>query len=645
MKALNKIYLNNKFCCLLFLFLLLACTTKEKSALSTTDEKEFKLVYEFYKNVFENKSISLDSIQITLEKLDRVSVKKTYNKAILEISKAAYYNKILSMQLSEFHFLNGINLLKNKPNDSLCDRAYIGLGTINKNKGYFVKALHYFQKSIENCEYNKDTLRLAGAYASIAQLEFEKNDINKARENCNLVFKLLNNKEQEVPYLIALHTLANIEQSEGNLDKAFQIDMKGLNIAKQINFDKIIVTFQDNLARFYLQKNDFKKAEYYFNQNLIIDKKLKNPNWIADTYINLGELFLKQNDFKKAEKFVNDALTILEENKLSNNTLKAYKVLIAISKNNNNYKKAFEIQEKYSDYYSKIINEKKEASFAELDLIFETNKKEKIIAANKIELMKNEIASKRKNTWLIVLFCLLVILLFYFKNYQSKSKLQKEQLVLQNQLLEEQSNLRVQEQRLDISRELHDNVGTQLTFIISILDHLNNKKDRVDTEINKKVELLSNFAKKSISELRDTIWVLNSDDLSLNELKIKVLNFIKDAGESVDETEFLIDFESTNDIGLTSKQAINIFRIIQEIINNAIKHAHSKKIQLIFKCVENKIYLEVSDDGVGFNFEALKKKSFGLTNIQNRVNELQGNLEVFSNEQGTKFLISIILTK
>lgn len=621
----------------------MACTTKEKSALSTTNEKEFKLVNELYKKVFENKSIALDSIQIILEKLDRVSIKKTYNKAIFEISKAGFYNKTLSMQLSEFHFLNGINLLKNKPNDSLCDRAYIGLGTINKNKGNFVKALDYFQKSIANCEYNKDTLRLAGAYASIAQLEFEKNDINKARENCSQVFKLLNNKEQEVPYLIALHTLANIEQSEGNLDKAFQIDMKGLNIAKQISFDKIIVTFQDNLARFYLQKNDFKKAEYYFNQNLIIDKKLKNPNWIADTYINLGELFLKQNEFLKAEKFVNDALTILEENKLSNNTLKAYKVLIAISKKNNNYKRAFEIQEKYSDYYSKIINEKKEASFAELDLIFETNKKEKIIAANKIELMKNEIASKRKNTWLILLFCLLVILLFYFKNYQSKSKLQKEQLVLQNQLLEEQSNLRIQEQRLDISRELHDNVGTQLTFIISILDHLNNKKDKVDAEINKKVELLSNFAKKSISELRDTIWVLNSDDLSINELKIRVLNFIKDAGESVDETEFLIDFESANDVELTSKQAINIFRIIQEIINNAIKHAHSKKIQLIFKCVENKIYLEVSDDGVGFNFDALKKKSFGLTNIQNRVNELQGELEVFSNEQGTKFLISIIL--
>ncbi len=635
----------NRFLTFLLIIIVSSCNTssqQNKSNLVLTNEEE--KVIKFYNNVFYNKTFTNDSIKINIEKLDSLPVNTNYYKAVYGITKASYYNKIMSFNLAEYHFLNALIFLKNSPNDTITERAYIGMGTIYKNKGDFTKSLLYFQKSIKACEINKDTIRLSGAHASLAQLLFEKEDVVKAKENIEKVFKLLVNKKSEVPYLIALHTLANIELKTGNIEKAFLLDQQGLKIADSLNSDKIKVTFQDNLARYYLVKKEYNKAEIYFNKNLEIDTKLNNPNWIADTYINLAELKMLTRDFENAEKKLQLAIEILLKNNLSNNTLKAYTILSNLYQKQGNYIKALEINNEYLKNYKNVINEKKEESFVEFDLLFETSKKEKALTVTKLALTENELLSKRKSIWLLLLSSFVIIGFILFRNFRAKAKLQKEQLELENKLLEEQSNYKIQEQRLDISRELHDNVGSQLTFIISILDNLKSSSVQFDDAIDKKIDTLTNFANKSISELRDTIWVLNSKQLSLSELKSRMLNFIKDAGESVDTIRFQFDFDIQNDVQLSSKQAINLYRILQEIVNNAIKHANAKDISVSISQIENELQIKISDNGIGFDYESKKKKSFGLTNIQNRVQEVNGSLQVASNEaNGTNYSITFKL--
>ena len=284
-----------------------------------------------------------------------------------------------------------------------------------------------------------------------------------------------------------------------------------------------------------------------------------------------------------------------------------------------------------------MINEKNNKDILELETKYQTEKKEKLI-------LEQQAIVKQKNNWLILAAGIVVIGFLLFRNFRVKSNLQKEQLELENKLLEEQSNYKIQEQRLEISRELHDNVGSQLTFIISILDNLKNSPVKFEEAIDKKIDTLSNFASKSISELRDTIWVLNSKQLSLTELKSRILNFVKDAGESVDTVQFLFDFEVKNEMQLTSKQAINMYRVLQEIINNSIKHANATAVSVVINQIGNKLEIQISDNGTGFDYEAKKKKSFGLTNIQNRIQEINGDLKVQStSEQGTHYSISIQL--
>ena len=301
------------------------------------------------------------------------------------------------------------------------------------------------------------------------------------------------------------------------------------------------------------------------------------------------------------------------------------------------YKQALHFHKLYLKQKDSLINVQNNKDVKELDIKYQTEKKEKQILQQQAEV-------KQKNIWLLLVSSVVLLGIILFRNFRVKSKLQKEQLILENKLLEEQANYKIQEQRLDISRELHDNVGSQLTFIISILDNLKSSSVKFEESIDKKIDTLSNFANKSISELRDTIWVLNSKQLTLSELKSRMLNFIKDAGDSVDKTQFHFNFEIDNDVQMSSKQAINSYRILQEIVNNAIKHADAKDVFVSVNQNQNTIEMEISDNGTGFDFEQKKKKSFGLTNIKNRVEEINGSLKVTSNsENGTIYSITIQL--
>src|SRR5690606_7568364 len=133
----------------------------------------------------------------------------------------------------------------------------------------------------------------------------------------------------------------------------------------------------------------------------------------------------------------------------------------------------------------------------------------------------------------------------------------------------------LQEQRLTISRDLHDNIGAQLTFIISSIENLQYGFKITNEKLTNKLTNISSFTKETIYELRDTIWAMNKDKISLEDLQIRTTNFIEKAAIASEgmELKFDVDPELNKDTTFTSVQGMNIYRIIQEAINNALKYA------------------------------------------------------------------------
>lgn len=201
--------------------------------------------------------------------------------------------------------------------------------------------------------------------------------------------------------------------------------------------------------------------------------------------------------------------------------------------------------------------------------------------------------------------------------------------------------MEIQEQTFnDIAREIHDNISLSLTLAklqLNTTDYTSNEaiKETIDTSIG--------LITKSITDLSDISRSLNSELIHQQGL-IKALQT---------ETQRInksarVDIKLTitgEPVFLSGAEELFIFRIVQESVNNVLKHAHAKTIDLNLHYNHQKLEVTIKDDGVGFDTALLKTKNgsaAGLSNIKNRAKLFNGNLEIkTASGKGTELFVSI----
>jgi signal transduction histidine kinase len=190
---------------------------------------------------------------------------------------------------------------------------------------------------------------------------------------------------------------------------------------------------------------------------------------------------------------------------------------------------------------------------------------------------------------------------------------------------------KLQEQRLRISRDLHDNIGSQLTFIISSIDSLKFGLRNAEEKTMDKLTGISNFASQTIFELRDTIWAMNKNDITCEDLQARISNFIEKAGTAKNEITFNFSVAETicKDAKFTSIQGMNIYRIIQEAVNNALKHANATNINVHIDKEGATYHIQIEDNGRGFDVQRISGGN-GVKNMEKRAKEIAGALTISS---------------
>ena len=217
--------------------------------------------------------------------------------------------------------------------------------------------------------------------------------------------------------------------------------------------------------------------------------------------------------------------------------------------------------------------------------------------------------------------------------------IRREKEIQQNLAFENKLKLYVEKER--ISRDLHDNVGSQLSVITTNLDNIVYLVEK-KTLTADKVEIVNEFVREAIQSLRDTIWATHQETFSILEFKAKIQEYVLKYYQSDEMFQIKINFEETN-ANLSSTQALNLFRVIQEALNNALKYAQASHISVNFKIIEQQFILTIIDNGIGFDIENKKNSlHFGLLNMEKRVNEIEAKFYIQSkNGMGTK--IQVIL--
>ncbi|HPW98980.1 MAG TPA: sensor histidine kinase, partial [Flavobacterium sp.] len=275
----------------------------------------------------------------------------------------------------------------------------------------------------------------------------------------------------------------------------------------------------------------------------------------------------------------------------------------------------------------KIIEQTVRKQTNEFETKYQTVKKEKLIAQQKEEV-------KYKNILLlgltIIVFFIALFGFLIFRQQKLKNKQQKQEFELKSAITQIEKQNELQQQRLSISKDLHDNIGAQLTFIISSVETAKYVADIKNTTLESKLSNISNFTKDTIVELRDTIWAMNSETINFEDLRLRILNFIEKATTATTDISFnfMVD-NALKNTHLSSVQGMNVYRCIQEAINNAIKYSEANNILVEVILDKNEIKIIIKDNGKGFDVETISNGN-GLQNMQKRMEEIGGTFQIVS---------------
>ncbi len=213
------------------------------------------------------------------------------------------------------------------------------------------------------------------------------------------------------------------------------------------------------------------------------------------------------------------------------------------------------------------------------------------------------------------------------------------------QLKKAEEEMRMQKEKERISRELHDNVGTQLTYIIKSLDNLSYKSGKETAPMTSQLDALGDYSRDTLNQLRESIWAINSRVILLSELINKIVDYCEKINSGLGDTGVQFEHSYTSDTELKPTFAINIFRIIQEAVMNSLKYAEADYVRVLLSQQKNGMFeLLIMDNGRGFELSEKTSKGYGLANMKARAEELGGHLDISSN-QGKGTHVKMVLFK
>lgn len=224
---------------------------------------------------------------------------------------------------------------------------------------------------------------------------------------------------------------------------------------------------------------------------------------------------------------------------------------------------------------------------------------------------------------------------FYAFNKRQQRKLQRE-LDLQQKL---------EQERLRISRDLHDNVGAQLSYLITNVEWMLQHPDKLtEQDEQQRLQAMSEAGRNAILTLRQTIWAISHKELTVDDFADRFKQFVLKMLEFDKSVQVHFNENILPDSTLSPAVALNLFRICQEAFNNCLKHAQCKNIYIQFESTQEVLFCyKIVDDGIGFDWEQAKQKGhYGLVNMEARAKETQAGLTVAS-EIGNGTTLTIIL--
>ena len=444
------------------------------------------------------------------------------------------------------------------------------------------------------------------------------------------------------PLISALTNLANCYSEIEKFSEAKQFYNEAIKISREIDNKSIEAMDYEGLADIAFKENQIELARNYAEKSLALHSETQNGFGIMAAKQALSIYHLTKKDFDAARRWGLEALKIATDENYLEGKAEVLSTLSAISFASNDFDNAFKYQQESKKAIENIFTESVAQKDAQMRIKYETEKKD-----NLLKLQQATIRQKNTLNYLSIgsVAALLIISLLSYRNYRNKRRLQQQRIIeleTEKKLTATEAVLKGEEQeRTRLAKDLHDGLGGMLSGIKYSFQTM--KGNLIMTPDNQQAfERSMDMLDSSIKEMRRVAHNMMPEALVKFGLDTALKDFCNDISQS---GALKVNYQS---IGLENKiidqtTAITIYRIVQELLNNTMKHAAATNAIVQVSKTDGLLSVTVEDDGKGFDTSILKQaKGIGWSNIQHRIEFLKGKLDVNSQkEKGTSVLIEL----
>jgi signal transduction histidine kinase len=573
----------------------------------------------------------------------------------LAICKALYglgihYDLQSDYDNSTSYFKEALAVAEAKDYSEMHSNILNSLGVVSLRRGSYEQALMHYLEALKLVEQEGDTTRMVKFMCNAGHVFYYQNQYDKALEYYENALSLAEGTKD--PDLIAecLQHSALIKQLNGEYTSAIADYRRVIRNYKSRGSDQnqmSLANVYQNLGVLNKMREEYATAVNYYDSSLVIYKQIGNLEGQAQSFVNLGELYIAQKKYEKAESVLINAFELSKEINSLEGKKYSSASLAEVYESKGDYASALAYQKDYTAYSDSLLTQQSSGRIAELEAKYNSAKKEQEIEMLKAResLLDSELAREKAENQRVIFAGIMIALILalgaivYF-SWQRSIRFKKErerQRDFSNKMIQWQES-----ERKRIAGDLHDGVGQSLVLLKNNVLQLKQKGLNGSTDL-KMNEIVGNIT-NTIEEVRGLSYALRPYQIDFIGLKRSLEEMASEATRSsgIDFRTYIDELEGE----LSSEEEVNLFRIIQECLNNAVKHSAAGKGVIHVAKGDSSLNVRIIDDGVGFDAAAVfhSVEGFGLKGVKERCKLLGGKLRVESAlGEGTRLMFSMPL--